>query len=57
MDRIHDPKQAQDAQPREIRELERALDSNFELVAQEGTFQLRRRREGISDGVCANIAE
>jgi 4-amino-4-deoxy-L-arabinose transferase-like glycosyltransferase len=57
MDRIHDSKQAQDAQPREIRELERALDSNFELVAQEGTFQLRRRREGISDGVCANIAE
>src|SRR6266705_966727 len=47
----------QDAQPREIREFERALDSNFEFVAQEGTFELRHRREGISDAVCASIAE
>lgn len=47
----------QDAQPRETREFERTLDNNFELVAQEGTFELRRRREGISDLVCASIEE
>jgi hypothetical protein len=46
-----------DALPRETREFERVLDSTFELVAQEGTFELRRRREGISDHVCAGIEE
>jgi hypothetical protein len=47
----------QDAQPRETREFERVLDSTFELVAQEGTFELRRRQESISDHVCAGIEE
>jgi hypothetical protein len=46
-----------DALPRETREFERVLDSTFELVAQEGTFELRRRQEGISDRVCASIEE
>ena len=46
-----------DAQSQETQLFEQALDSGFELVAQEQTFELRRRREGISDTVCAGIAE
>jgi len=46
-----------DARPRETIEFERALDSGFEFLAQEGTFELRRRREGISDVVCNSIEE
>ena len=46
-----------DAEPQETKRFEQALDSGFELVAQEGAFELRRRREGISDTVCAGIAE
>jgi hypothetical protein len=46
-----------DAEPPEKKLFEQALDSSFELVAQEGTFELRRRREGISDTVCAGIAK
>jgi hypothetical protein len=46
-----------DTPPREMREFERILDSNFELVAQDGTFELRRRQEGVSDTVCARVAE
>lgn len=46
-----------DAKPQETKRFEQALDSGFELVAEEGTFELRRRREGISDTVCAGIAE
>jgi hypothetical protein len=46
-----------DADPREKKRFEQALDRGFDLVAQEGTFELRRRREGISDAVCAGIAE
>jgi hypothetical protein len=46
-----------DAEPPEKIQFEQALDGGFELVAQEGTFELRRRREGISDTVCAGIAE
>ena len=45
------------AEPQETKRFEQALDSGFELVAQEGTFELRRRREGISDTLCAGIAE
>ena len=45
-----------DAEPPEKKRFEQALDGGFELVAQEGTFELRRRREGISDTVCAGIA-
>jgi hypothetical protein len=46
-----------DAEPPEKKRFEQALDGSFELVAQEGRFELRRRREGISDAVCAGIAE
>jgi hypothetical protein len=46
-----------DADPPEKKRFEGALDGGFELVAQEGTFELRRRREGISDTICAGIAE
>lgn len=46
-----------DAQPQETKAFEQALDSGFEFVAREGTFELRRRHEGISDTVCAGIAE
>ena len=48
-------KQAQDAQPHETREFERALETTFDLVAREGEFELRRRREGVSGTVCTNI--
>jgi len=43
-------------QPPETRAFEQALDSSFELVAQEGTFELRHRRTGVSDAVCAGMA-
>jgi hypothetical protein len=46
-----------DAQPHETRRFEQVLDSAFELVAQDGTFELRRRREGVSDSVCAAVAD
>ena len=46
-----------DAEPQETKRFEQALDGGFELVAQEGSFELRRRREGISDTVCAGIAK
>ena len=46
-----------DAEPQETKRFEQALDSGFELVAQEGAFELRRRRDGISDTVCAGIGE
>ena len=34
-----------------------AIDSAFELSSKDGTFELRRRREGASDSVCDRIAE
>jgi hypothetical protein len=46
-----------DAEPPEKKRFEQALNDGFELVAQEGTFELRRRREGINDTACAGIAE
>ena len=33
-------------EPQETKQFEQTLDGAFELVAQEGTFELRRRREG-----------
>jgi hypothetical protein len=45
------------AQPQEAQRFEQALDSGFELAAQEQTFELRRRRKGITDTVCAGIAD
>src|SRR5262249_50202300 len=44
-----------DADPPEKQRFEQALDGAFALVAQEGRFELRHRREGISDTVCAGI--
>ena len=32
------------------------LDSAFELISNTGTFELRRRRQGVSDSVCDGIA-
>jgi hypothetical protein len=46
-----------DADPQEKKRFEQALDQGFELVAQEGPYELRRRREGISDAACSGIAE
>ena len=46
-----------DTKPSETKRFEQALDDGFDLVAQEGRFQLRRRRADISDTVCAGIAE
>jgi hypothetical protein len=46
-----------DTKPQETQRFEQALDGGFELVAQEAKFELRRRRTGISDAVCAGIAE
>jgi hypothetical protein len=43
--------------PKETQRFEAALNSDFELVAQEGTYEVRRRREGISDSICADITK
>ncbi len=47
----------QDAQPQETKKFEQALDNGFEFVARDGTFELRRRDEGIGGTFCAGIAE
>jgi hypothetical protein len=44
------------AKPRETAQFEQALDSAFELTPNTGTFELRRRRQGVSDSVCDGIA-
>jgi hypothetical protein len=46
-----------DADPPEKKRFEQALDRGFELVAREGTFELRRRRQEVSDAACSGIAE
>jgi hypothetical protein len=46
-----------DPAPQEKKRFEEALEEGFELIAQEGAFELRRRREGIRDTVCAQIVE
>jgi hypothetical protein len=45
-----------DTQPPETRRFEQILEGSFRLVVQAGSFELRRRGEGISDTVCADIA-
>ena len=45
-----------DAKPRETARFEQALDSAFELIPNTGTFELRRRRQGVSNSVCDGIA-
>jgi len=47
----------QNAQPQETLDFERALDSGFEFVALDGTYELRRRRKDVSDAICASPAE
>ena len=44
-----------DPRPRETREFERNLDDNFELVAQEESFELRHRRADRPEPTCSNI--
>jgi hypothetical protein len=46
-----------DPQPPETRAFEQALADGFNLVAQEGTFELRRRRNGVSERACVGIAK
>jgi len=47
----------QDAKPQATRWFEQALDTSFELVAQEAAFELRHRREGVTGIICTRIAE
>ena len=46
-----------DPEPQETMRFQQALDSAFELVPITGTFELRRRREGVSKSVCDGIAQ
>lgn len=46
-----------DPQPPETRAFEHALDTNFDLVAQDGTFELRHRQHDVGDAVCSGIAK
>jgi len=46
-----------DARPHETAAFEEALDGAFALVAREGTFELRHRRDGISESACAGVAK
>jgi hypothetical protein len=46
-----------DGEPPEKKRFEQALDGGFDLVSQEATFELRRRREGINEAICAGIGE
>jgi hypothetical protein len=46
-----------DPEPQETKRFEQALEGGFELIAQEGRFELRHRREDVRDSVCARIAE
>jgi hypothetical protein len=46
-----------DARPHETAAFEEVLDSAFALVAREGTFELRHRRDGSSESACADVAK
>jgi len=46
-----------DAEPRETRRFELALQSAFEFVARDGAFELRRRVKTVNETVCAGIAQ
>lgn len=45
-----------DEKPKETVAFEHALDDAYELVSKAGNFELRRRRDGISDSACDSIA-
>jgi Dolichyl-phosphate-mannose-protein mannosyltransferase len=47
----------QNVRPRETMAFEGALEDGFELIAQEGTFELRRRKEGIDEKLCTGIVD
>jgi hypothetical protein len=47
----------QNARPPETSAFEQALENGFELVAQDGTFELRHRRDGANDTLCVGIAD
>jgi hypothetical protein len=49
--RIRDP------EPEETKRFERALETGFELVAREGSFELRRRVPGVDESLCIGISE
>jgi hypothetical protein len=44
------------ARPHETAAFEAALDSAFALVARDGDFELRHRRDGVGEAVCADVA-
>ena len=44
-----------DEKPKETVEFESALDDAYALVSRAGNFELRRRRDGISDSACDSI--
>ena len=47
-----------DPEPRETKRFEQALETGFEFVAREGSFETRRRRvPAVDESVCAGIAE
>ena len=46
----------QNTRPPETRRFEQALDNAFEFVAQEGTFELRRRRDGVTETLCRALS-
>ena len=46
-----------DPQPLETKRFEDALDSAFEFIARDGIFELRRRRNGVNEDVCASITQ
>lgn len=47
----------QDASPPETRRFEAALDAGFELVKQEATFEIRRRRDDADTALCDGITQ
>jgi hypothetical protein len=51
----HNYPMMRDPQPPETRVFEQILDQNFEFVARDGRYELRHRRNGIDDTVCAEI--
>ena len=44
-----------DAEPRETKTFELALQSGFEFVARDGPFELRRRVKTVDESICAGI--
>jgi hypothetical protein len=47
----------ENVKPRETAAFEQALDTGFEFVAREGSFELLHRRAGLTDSVCSAIVE